>query len=53
MDLSLEKEGFSLEVSLTVRVIASEEKKFTIVTKRNANDKLMDVAKEMADFLGE
>ena len=30
VDLLTEKEGFSLEVRLTIRVIASEEKKFTI-----------------------
>ena len=53
VDLSQEKEGFSLQVTLTIRVVASEEKKFTISMKRNANDKFMDVAKEMADFLGE
>ena len=40
-------------MNLTIRVVASEEKKLTIKMKRNANDKLMDVAKEMADFLGE
>jgi hypothetical protein len=49
IDLANEKEGFSTKTLLTVRVIASEQKKFSVTTRREVNDKIMDVAKEIAE----
>ena len=53
VDLEDEKEGFQSHVHLKIRVVASETRKFTLTMKRRANDKLMDVSKELAKLLNE
>jgi hypothetical protein len=40
-------------VFLNIRVVASETKKFTLKLKKGANDKLLDVSKEIANLLNE
>ena len=40
-----------MKIQLNVRVIASEQKKFTITMSRSSNDKLMDLAQEIGDQL--
>ena len=40
-----------MKIQLKVRVIASEGKKFSIIMSRPSNDKIMDVAKEIAEQL--
>lgn len=47
------KEGFSQHVTLEVRVIESELKKFTVTMRRHANDRVMDVAKEIGNLINE
>ena len=39
-DLADEKVGFTMEVKLTVRVIVSEQRKFSLEMSRNSNDKI-------------
>lgn len=51
IDLADEKEGFAKHVNIEVRVVASENKKFTLVTKQDANEKVMSLSKELAVLL--
>ena len=39
-NLADEKVGFTMEVKLTVRVIVSEQRKFSLEMSRNSNDKI-------------
>lgn len=49
VNLADEKVGFSTQIKLTVRVIVSEQRKFSIEMSRNSNDKISDLAKEIGD----
>jgi len=39
------------DIELCVRVVMSEDKRFTLVVKRSTNDKLMMIAEELAELL--
>jgi hypothetical protein len=39
------------EIELSVRVVISEDKRFSLVVKQNANDKIKAVAEELAELL--
>ena len=39
------------EIELSVRVVISEDKRFSLVVKKNANDKIKAVAEELAELL--
>ncbi len=53
MDLADEKEGFERQININIRAVAAETKKFSLTMRRNVNDKIMDIAKELADFMEE
>ena len=53
MDLANEKEGFARHININIRAVAAETKKFSLTMRRNVNDKIMDIAKEIADFMEE
>ena len=40
-------------MTLEVRVVESELKKFTVTMRRHANDRVMDVAKEIGNLINE
>jgi hypothetical protein len=41
----------SLEVEVSIRVIMSEDKKFSIILQKGANDKIKQVAEELSELL--
>ena len=45
-----EKEGFSLQVSINIRVVVSETKKFSLTMQRSANDRVMDIAAAIGEM---
>lgn len=40
------------EVEISIRVVVSEEKRFSLIVKRSSNDKIKMIAEEIGDLLG-
>jgi hypothetical protein len=46
-----EKDKFILEVEISIRVIVSEEQRFTLILRKSVNEKLKSIAEELGDML--
>jgi hypothetical protein len=51
IEVDLTEEEVLTEVEVSVRVIMDEEKRFSIILKRAANDKIKSIAEELAELL--
>ena len=52
VEIDTAEEDFRTEVDLAIRVVASEEKRFTLNIRRPANDKLKTLAEEIGLLVG-
>jgi hypothetical protein len=51
IEADIEEEDIKTEVELKVRVVMSEEKRFTLTMKRPSNDKMKTLADDLGDLL--
>lgn len=52
IEVNLSEEDVRLQVEVPIRVVISEDKRFTLTLRRPANDKLKVLAEEVGDLLG-
>ena len=52
IDIDIREEPVRVEVQVQIRVVIAEDKRFTLVLDRPANDKLKVLAEELGDLLG-
>jgi hypothetical protein len=51
MDIDTNEDDVWTEMELCIRVVMSEDKRFSLVIKRSTNDKIMAIAEELAELL--
>jgi len=52
IDIDIREEPVRVEVQVQIRVVIAEDKRFTLVLNRPANDKIKVLAEELGDLLG-
>lgn len=51
MEIDLSQDDVRTEMELCIRVVMSEDKRFTLVIKKPTNDKFKSIAEELAEIL--
>mmetsp|Transcript_40781 Transcript_40781/g.39376 ORF Transcript_40781/g.39376 Transcript_40781/m.39376 type:complete len:112 (+) Transcript_40781:240-575(+) len=50
-EVTLEQENCAQEIEVSLRVIVSEEQRFTLILRKSPNEKIKSIAEELGDIL--
>jgi hypothetical protein len=51
IELNIEENRLLSEIEVAVRVVISEEKKFSVILNKSVNDKIKTIAEELEDLI--